>query len=78
MDAARRAGDNRGMGKLLAVVLGFSLMAFLAYRAMYGRLPSSGAEPEPPKQRLENVQNAAKRIEAQQEDAVNRADIPAE
>lgn len=61
------------MGKLLAVVLGLSLMAFLAYRAMYGRLPTSGAEPELPKQRLENVQNAADRIEKQQQEAADKA-----
>jgi hypothetical protein len=73
MDAVRRSGDNRVMGKLLTVVLGFSLMAFLAYRAMYGRLPGSGGEPESPKQRLENVQKAANRIEQQQQQAADKA-----
>jgi hypothetical protein len=78
MDAVRRSGDNRVMGKLLTVVLGFSLLAFLAYRAMYVHLPGSGGESESPKQRLENVQRAAKRVEKQQEDSLKKADIPSE
>ncbi len=53
------------MGRILAVVFGLGLMGFLAYRAMYGGAESAAAAsgPSEPKQRLENVQKAANRIE---------------
>ncbi len=54
------------MGKLLTVVLALAALGFLAYYTLYGRV--RGGEPETPKQRLDNVEKAADRIEAQQEE----------
>ncbi len=54
------------MGKILSLVLGLAIIGYLGYRTMYGR-STPGAEPEAPKQRLENVQKAADRIEANDE-----------
>lgn len=57
--------------RFLVVVLGLAVVAYLGYRSMYGH---SGANSDgTPRQRLENVQNAANRIEQQQEEAAKRA-----
>ncbi len=54
---------------LLAVGLG--LVGYLGYRSMYGGM---AVTPEnAPKQRLENVQRAADRIEKEQQEAAQRA-----
>lgn len=53
------------MGKLLTVVLALAAIGFLAYFTLYGRV--RGAEPATPKERLDNVNKAADRIEAEQE-----------
>lgn len=53
------------MGKILSLVLGLSVLGFLAYRTMYGRQPVGGDEAQgTPKERLENVREAARNIEA--------------
>jgi hypothetical protein len=51
------------MGKLLVAVITLGALGFLAYKTMYGSLPGS-APIEDPKERLDNVRGAAKRIEA--------------
>jgi threonine/homoserine/homoserine lactone efflux protein len=51
------------MGKILTLVLGLAVLGYLGYRTMY-----AGARTEAdatPKARLENVQGAARRIEAE-------------
>lgn len=51
------------MGKILSLVLGLSILGYIGYRTMYGRNadPSDGT----PRKRLDNVQGAANRIEAE-------------
>ncbi|MFO0595442.1 MAG: hypothetical protein U0228_09065 [Myxococcaceae bacterium] len=56
------------MGKILTLVLGLCIVAFLAYKQMYRHTAPGAASA--PKERLENVQNAANRIE---QDSVKRA-----
>ncbi len=63
------------MTKLLIAALSLSAMGYLAYRTMYGQaavVDESGVSA--PKQRLENVQNAARRIEGQQDQRAADAD----
>lgn len=63
------------MGKMLVLLLGLALVGFLGYRAMYGKsaVSSSSEEVSAPKERLENVKGAAKRIEDQQNKAADDA-----
>jgi len=55
------------------VVLGLSVLGAIAYRVMYGANPVTvGAEsPSRPKQQLDNVRGAAKRIEANDQKALD-------
>jgi hypothetical protein len=49
------------MGRLLTVILGIGVLAYLGYAQMYGKgRPVGDATP---KERLDNVKKAAKRIE---------------
>ena len=50
-------------------ILVIAIMGWLGYRAMYGRSAAvpDGQGVSAPKQRLDNVQKAANRIEAQQQ-----------
>ncbi|MEW6432235.1 MAG: hypothetical protein AB1730_12075 [Myxococcota bacterium] len=68
------------MGKLLAVILGLTVLGFIGYKTMYGRMPAGGgeAEAEAPAQRLQGAKDAAKRIEEQQERQLEKADIPSD
>lgn len=61
------------MGRVLMVVLGLSVLGGIAWRVMYGTSPVTvGAEgPSQPKQQLDNVRGAAKRIEANDQKAVD-------
>ncbi|MDP1824358.1 MAG: hypothetical protein Q8L48_13975 [Archangium sp.] len=60
------------MGRLIMGIITIAIVGYLGYRAMYGRMP--GAEGAgTPKQRLENVQNAANRIEELQQKAADDA-----
>lgn len=52
------------MGKILSVVLGLAVLGYLGYRVMYGAARIDDEEATP-KARLENVQGAADRIEAE-------------
>jgi hypothetical protein len=61
------------MGKILSLVLGLAVVAFLAYRAMYGRMPGEGGDGQAPAQQLEGVKNAAKRIEGQGQENADKA-----
>lgn len=57
--------------RFVVLAIGLGIVGYLGYRSMYGgREPS---EANTPKQRLENVQNAANRIEKDQEEAARRA-----
>lgn len=58
--------------RFLVVVLGLAVVGYLGYRSMYGGYSDRNSNGTP-KQRLENVQNAANRIEQQQEDAAKQA-----
>lgn len=51
------------MGKILSLVLGLSVLGYIGYRTLYGR--GGGGTEETPKKRLDNVQGAANRIEAE-------------
>lgn len=53
------------MGKLISTVMAIAILGYLGYRSMYGRSGNAATEGTP-KQRLENVQRAADRIEQQQ------------
>lgn len=57
------------------LVLGLAVLGGIAWKVMYGTSPATaGAEgPSQPKQQLDNVRNAANRIEA--EDQKNADDI---
>ena len=61
------------MGRALMVVLGLSVLGAIAYRVMYAANPvtagSTGASQ--PKQQLDNVRGAARRIEANDQKAVD-------
>ncbi len=61
------------MGRVLMVVLGLSVLGGIAWRVMYGTNPVTvGAEgSSEPKQQLDNVRGAAKRIEANDQQAVD-------
>lgn len=64
------------MGKILVLLLGLSVMGYLAWRTL---APKGGDDPNAlsqPAQRLENAREAARRIEQQQQDSANRADVP--
>lgn len=52
------------MAKLLTLVLGMAVLSYVGYRAMYGRTAVDRATP---KERLDNVKEATKRIEANDE-----------
>lgn len=56
------------MWKLVTFMLALSAMIFLGYRAMYGR-PTAAANggPPVPTRQLENVRNAAKNVEDNQD-----------
>jgi hypothetical protein len=56
------------MGKLLSTVMAIAIIGYLGYRTMYGRTSMGSATEGTPRQRLDNVQNAANRIEKQQND----------
>jgi hypothetical protein len=60
------------MGKILSVVLGLSVLAFLGYRAMY-QSAKNAPPPTVPTEKLENVRKAAKDIETKQLEAADRA-----
>lgn len=66
------------MGRLLTFLLGFAVLAFLAYRYLEGGMPGlTGGDAEPPKQRLENVQKKADEIEREMQERANRV-VPAQ
>jgi hypothetical protein len=53
------------MSRILIAVVAFSVLGYLAYRAMYGYQATPAADVQAPTDRLQNVREAAKRIEAQ-------------
>ncbi len=63
------------MGRILAVVLGLGVLAFVVTKSL-NRTASDG-KPMAPKDRLDNVRQAAKRIEANDqkraEEMINKA-----
>jgi hypothetical protein len=54
------------MGKILSTVLALAVLGYLGYRTMYGQTRAN-PDAATPKERLENVQNAANRIEQEQQ-----------
>jgi hypothetical protein len=48
------------MGRIIMGVIAIGIVGYLGYRTMYGRMPNPDGTP---KQKLENVQGAADRIE---------------
>jgi hypothetical protein len=59
------------LGKLLALLLGLAIVAWVAKTQLEGAASSSGAQHTRPRQQLDNVRDSARRIE---EDAQRRAD----
>lgn len=55
-------------------VIAIAIVGYLGYRAMHGSMPPSAQGISAPKQRLNNVQGAADRIEAQQVKANEEAE----
>lgn len=53
-------------------VITIGILGYIGYKQMYGRAPGSTAT-SAPKQRLENVQKAANRIEDQQQKSADKA-----
>lgn len=60
------------MGRLVMFVIAIGIVGYLGYRSMYGRAPTAQGV-SAPKQQLDNVNGAAKRIEAQQQKAAEEA-----
>lgn len=60
------------MGKILSLVLGLGIIGYLGYRTMYGRGGADGSQGTP-KQRLDNVQKAANRIETNDQQRADEA-----
>lgn len=62
------------MGRILSLVLGLGVVAFIAYKVMYGSVAGAGggAGATPP-QRLKEANEAAKRIEVQQQERADDA-----
>lgn len=61
------------MGRLVMGIIAISIVGYLGYRAMYGRSLASPQGTSAPKQKLENVNAAARRIEEQQDKANEEA-----
>jgi hypothetical protein len=59
------------MGRLVMAVITISIIGFIAYKQLYGR--SAFSTSTAPKQKLENVQKAANRIEEQQQQGADKA-----
>lgn len=58
------------MGKIIGMILGLAVLAFVGFKAMYGH---TSVERGTPKQQLDNVKSAAKDIELKQEQAAEEA-----
>lgn len=56
--------------KFIGLILGIAVLAFVAFKAMYGH---TSVDKATPKQQLENVKAAAKNIEDKQEEAAEAA-----
>lgn len=54
---------------MFVIVIG--IVGYIGYRQMYGHAPGANGGVSAPKQRLENVQKAADRIEVQQQKALD-------
>jgi hypothetical protein len=59
------------MGRIVMAIITISIIGFIAYKQLYGR--SALSTSSEPKQKLENVQKAANRIEDQQQKAADKA-----
>jgi hypothetical protein len=59
------------LGKLLALLLGLAIVAWVAKTQLEGAANSSGQEHSRPRQQLDNVRDSARRIE---DDAQRRVD----
>lgn len=60
----------RAMGKILGLLLGMAVLGYFAWHTLAARTGEGGA-PQTPHERLQNVRDAAKRIE---QDEAKRAD----
>lgn len=60
------------MARLLVLVMGLSIVAYLGYRTMMGRSVEGNAA-QTPKARLDNVHKVANQIEKQQQQAADEA-----
>lgn len=58
------------MGKLFGLILGVAVLAFVAFKAMYGH---TSVDKATPKEQLDSAKSAAKRIEAIQDKAAQEA-----
>jgi hypothetical protein len=60
------------MGRIVMAVITVGIIGYIGYKQMYGRSVGS-IDSGAPKQRLENVQKAANRIEDQQQKSADSA-----
>jgi hypothetical protein len=60
------------MGKIVAVILGLAIVAFVAKTALEGTA-SARAEHSAPRRQLDQVRNKAHDLERQQQEAVDKA-----
>ncbi len=60
------------MARILVLVMGLVIVAYLGYRSMY-RQSADAPEAATPKQRLENAQRVADEIERKQQQAADEA-----
>ena len=61
------------MGRIIMVIIAIGIVGYLGYRSMYGSVGVSTQGVSAPRQRLDNVQKAADRIEDQQQKAADEA-----
>ena len=61
------------MGRIIMGIIAIGIVGYLGYRSMYGSVGVSAQGVSAPRQRLDNVQKAADRIEDQQQKAADEA-----
>jgi Ni/Co efflux regulator RcnB len=69
--ASARSWEDRGMGRLLALVLGLAALAFAAKMMLTGTTAGSSEGPTQPKRQLDNVRARAKQLEREQQKSVD-------
>ena len=66
------------MGKIVALILGLAVVAFVAKTALDQTASSRTETHSAPRRQLDNVREKAHDLERQQQEAVDKADTPAD